>query len=96
MKPTEGRVVWYQPRGAKDRRPQAAIIAECDPNQGFRSATGHEENELGVYLAVFTRSCVTFPGLVRFHPDGEPGTWRWPAREQAARQTILPPSPASS
>ncbi len=95
MKPTIGRTVHYQPRGAVGQRPQAAIIIDTDDSQGFRSQAGHEENETGVYLAVLTRSCATFPGIVRFHPDGEPGTWRWPPRAEApARQTILPTPPA--
>lgn len=98
MKPTIGRVVHYQPRGEKGQRPQAALIVDLDPSQGFRSTTGDEENQVGVYLAVYTRTCVTFPGVVRFHPDGLPGTWRWPPREgapAAPRQTMLPPPPKS-
>lgn len=90
MKPTIGRTVHYQPRGARGQREQAAIIVDLAPAQGFRSQTGHEENETGVFLAVLTPSCVTFPGLVRFHPDAEPGTWRWPPRAEAPpRQTDL-------
>lgn len=96
MKPTEGRVVHYHPRGATGQRPQPALIVDLDPAQGFATPTGHEENEVGVFLVVFTRSCATFPGIVRYHPDGVPGSWRWPPRAEApavARQTILPPPP---
>lgn len=91
MKPTIGRVVHYQPRGAKDQRAQAAMIVDIDPSQGFRAQVGCEENELGVFLVVFSRSCATFPGtVVRYHPDAEPGTWRWPPREGPPAQTNLP------
>lgn len=91
MKPTIGRTVHYHPRGSRDQREQAAIIVDLDPAQGFRSQVGSEENETGVFLAVLTRSCMTFPGgVIRFHPDGEPGTWRWPPRVEALppRQTL--------
>ncbi len=82
MKPTIGRIVHFHPRSQKAAatQPQAAIIVELDDN-GLGPGSC-EENAVGVHLAVLTRSCATFPGsVVRFHPDGAPGTWRWPPRE---------------
>lgn len=93
MKPTVGRIVHFQPRGrpgegGKPIPTQSAMIVELDEKTGFGPGSA-EENLVGVHLAVFTRSCVTFPGsVVRFHPDGVPGTWRWPPRDESAKPVL--------
>ena len=93
MKPTIGRIVHFQPRSTRDGgKPvphQAALIVELDETTGLGPGSC-EENLVGVHLAVLTRSCVTFPGsVIRFHPDGAPGTWRWPPREESPRQLTI-------
>lgn len=92
MKPSVGRVVHFHTRiqrGGTPSLPQAAMIVEVDPELGLGPGSV-EENQAGVYLAVFTRACATFPGgVVRFHPDGAPGSWRWPPREQPAERVLL-------
>jgi hypothetical protein len=93
MKPTVGRTVHFQPRGRRDGAkgipPQAAIIVELEESAGLGPGSC-EENLVGVHLAVLTRSCVTFPGsVVRYHPDGAPGTWCWPPREKPSAQLTI-------
>jgi hypothetical protein len=91
MLPSVGRVVHFHPRVPRDTKPgppQAAIIVDIDPKEGLGAGSA-DENSVGVYLCVLTRSCATWPGtVVRYHPDGAPGTWRWPPREVPAQVSL--------
>lgn len=96
MKPTKGRIVWYTPRvqvrGERKDDFKAALIVDVDEAQGLGPGS-REENSVGVYLAVFDRAVLTFPGApVRWHAEGAPGTWRWPDREPRPEQAPLLPS----
>jgi hypothetical protein len=76
MKPTIGRIVWYQshgsPNGQHKSEPRAAIV------------TGLSGAEVGleyqIDLCVLSPTGLFFNQGVPYDEDGRPGSWRWPPR----------------
>lgn len=84
MRPTIGRIVWYQahgsPNGQHKSEPRAAVVTAAVERDPLGATPLDDERGYQVSLCVLNPTGMYFNVDVPFDAEGGPGTWRWPPR----------------